>query len=108
MAKIEIKYRDYRCNVMMNGYDPDLQCEEANTYYDNPCDFYHKSKEYGYCECLEIRHAYLGKTVNNYKVTEYISLTDYSANCAIVTIGRNTYYCDEVKIDGKIVYPKED
>lgn len=106
MAEIQIQYRDYYCDIC-----PHLACHgcETSLVEFTDCRYCRRYPDECGCSYIRVRNAYKGCKTQTYEINEakeyYNDIVD---EYALVTIRNKRYICDEVKIDGKIVYPKED
>lgn len=108
MAKIEIVSSVERC---INGL------ADADKYFDESCfcgnetgcKYYEAEDEkvFGSCCCYaDCVAEYLGVETCDYAV-KIVSDSAFEAEHANVRIGKETYWCTKVTVDGKVVYPQE-
>jgi hypothetical protein len=113
MAEIQIVYREYGCrfdDCYVGMKSPhcmqchtmaakDLGCVDFDDGNDNP-----HVIPFGDCKNAIIKHRYKGCTVKNYEMKEFYDTYNMHLNCMEVTIGKITYDCDKVVLNGKCIY----
>lgn len=104
MGVIQMKYREGYC-------DCDREFGVFTDYSEQCHTRAAEAKGCGYFEkwCGACRHAcyktiYKGISAKNYEMKEFEDPCNPWLNCMLVTIGKRTYECEEVILDGKMIY----
>lgn len=119
MSEIQIKYREGYCEMKLLGHSVEYsyQCHTCTADVQG-CQYYDggrwRNKDgilvipFGDCIHADWIEKYKGLSVKTYEIEPYHD--DYNPNmdCALVHVGRETYECLEVTLNGKKIYPEEE
>ena len=113
MAEIQIAYREYYC--LLDSPEHCMQCHTAAAE-DMGCRNYDDGEKYriredgarvipfGDCYYARIRHIYKGLCAKNYTIEPFEDTYNPHLNCMNVTVGKSTYDCDRVILNGECIY----
>lgn len=113
MAEIQIVYREYYCHL--DSSEHCMQCYTAAAE-DKGCPDYNDGEKYnvredgvrvipfGDCFYARVRHIYKGLCAKNYLIKPFEDPYNPHLNCMVVTVGKNTYHCDKVILNGECIY----
>lgn len=115
MGVIQMKYREGHCDMSYDLIDTNYsgqchtvvaECGGCRYYSDGSYTKDDGTKVIGCGVCIHayFKTLYKGVSVKNYEMEEYEDSYNPWLNCMLVTIGKRTYECDEVILDGKLIY----
>lgn len=110
MAEIQIVYREGYCDFSQPGYS--LQCHMECC--DNGCRyFYGDEKEpnvipFGDCKRASFHYKYKGWSGKRYEIEECFDPYNPHLDSMLVTLGKTTYDCVKVILDGKCIFNEFD
>ena len=115
MAEIQIVYREGYCDYNCSKFCGQCYTGAAE---DNGCKYYHggcaievngqKVIPYGDCTRARFRYIHKGGCWKNYEMEEVTDEYNPHLDSMLVTLGRTTYDCVKVKLDGKVIYNNYD
>lgn len=110
MAELQLTYRIGRCLERRSEY-----CEQCHTCAADymGCKGYDAGKHdpyvipFGDCINAVFDIGYVGTTTNRYQMEKSEDPYNQHLNCMEVKLGRKTYECTKVVLDGKCIYNAE-
>lgn len=115
MGVIQMKYREGHCDMCYDLIDTNYseqchtavaECGGCRYFSDGSYTKDDGTKVIGCGACIHayFKTIYKGVSVKNYEMEEYEDVWNPWLSCMLVTIGKKTYECEEVILDGKLIY----
>lgn len=115
MAEIQIVYSEWKCKYGLPEFNTQCITEAGG---DTDCFGYDGGDRYidggiriipfGNCVNAERIYRFKGISTKSYEMEPLEDTFNMHLNCMVVTIRGKRYYCDKVKIDGKVIYNEYD
>ena len=111
MAYIEIVYREGHCTMSCTDYSEACHTESAEEfdcpYFAHPA---HDKKTipFGDCAYAKFEYKYKGWSGKKYEIEECRDPYNAPLDCMLVTLGKKTYECEKVILNGTCIYNEYD
>ena len=115
MAEIQIVYREGYCAYRLPCYNTGCHTECAS---DMRCKSFYQKEEvsenglkvipFGDCDRAKFHYKYKGWSGKRYEIEECFDPYNPHLDCMLVTLGKTTYECVKVILDGKCIFNEFD
>lgn len=109
MAEIQMVCREGYCDEFIDeAYG--RACHTCWAEEEEPCrQFTHPKRDlgaipFGDCNHAKFRYIYKGVSAKNYEIEPFEDVFNSHLKCMYVTVGRRTYECVKVILDGKCIF----